>query len=53
VAEPNGIVVVYPQGCWDLWGYTDEDYANRNGPQIRGINSLIDAFARSALIDLR
>lgn len=59
-AEPNDIVVVYPQvessmfnpqGCWDWWGYTDEDYANRNGRQIQGINALIDAFARSDLID--
>jgi hypothetical protein len=57
-AEPNDIIVAYPQvdssmfnpqGCWDWWGYTDENYANRNGPQVRGINALIDAFARSDL----
>lgn len=53
-AESNGIIVVYPQveksmmnpqGCWDWWGYTDDNYANRNGPQIKGINALIDGFA--------
>lgn len=58
-AESNRIVVVYPQvessmfnpkGCWDWWGYTDADYANRNGRQVQGINRLIDAFARSDLI---
>ena len=58
-AESNRIVVVYPQvessmlnpkGCWDWWGYTDADYANRNGRQVRGIDRIIDAFARSDLV---
>jgi poly(3-hydroxybutyrate) depolymerase len=44
-AEANGIVVAFPQvsksmalpmnphGCWDWWGYTDENYAWRYGRQ--------------------
>jgi poly(3-hydroxybutyrate) depolymerase len=45
-AEANGIVLAFPQvakslvaplnphGCWDWWGYTGDDYANRNGKQM-------------------
>ena len=39
IAEDNGIVILYPQavvttsinpnGCWDWWGYLNEDYANK------------------------
>lgn len=48
-ADVNNIVVLYPQvkksmfmplnpqGCWDWWGYTDENYANKKGPQIQAI----------------
>ena len=47
-AEANNIVVLYPQavvsaalgnpnGCWDWWGYGDEDYATRNGPQMAAV----------------
>ncbi len=44
-AEANGIVLAFPQvqkssvlpmnphGCWDWWGYTDENYAIRSGRQ--------------------
>lgn len=47
-AEANDIVVLFPQahpsvlmgnpnGCWDWWGYSDPDYATRNGPQPAAI----------------
>ena len=47
-AEANHIVVLYPQaiassvvenpkGCWDWWGYGDDDYATRNGPQMAAV----------------
>lgn len=51
-AENNDLVVLYPQtknsnmlpfnpqGCWDWWGYTDENYANRQGQQIKAIEAL-------------
>jgi len=45
-AETNDIVLAFPQvrkslaeplnphACWDWWGYTGEDYANRSGKQM-------------------
>jgi len=56
-AESNNIVVFYPQvnssqfspmnpkGCWDWWGYTNEDYSNQKGPQIKAVNSMIDKIS--------
>lgn len=50
-AESNNIVVLYPQvsavpganplGCWDWFGYTGKDYANRNGTQIIAIQKMV------------
>lgn len=57
-AETNNIVVLYPQvkksmfmplnpqSCWDWWGYTDENYANKNGPQIEAIYQVMQALAK-------
>ncbi len=39
-----------PNGCWDWWGYTNDDYANRKGPQIVGMAAIVEAFARDALV---
>jgi len=56
-AETNRLLVLYPQvsssklapmnplGCFDWWGYTDENYATQDGPQIRAVMGLIDALA--------
>lgn len=53
-AESNRIVVFYPQvksskfaplnplGCWDWWGYTGEDYATKNGPQVTAVRAMIN-----------
>lgn len=53
-AATNNIIVLYPQiegstimpmnpqSCWDWWGYTDENYANKKGKQIRAIKNMID-----------
>ena len=30
-----------PQGCWDWWGYEGEDYATRDGRQIRAVRAMI------------
>jgi poly(3-hydroxybutyrate) depolymerase len=58
-AERNRIVVVYPQlesslfnpkGCWDWWGYTDDDYDLRSGKQVAGTSAIIDAFALGKLL---
>jgi len=52
VAEANRIVVLFPQiekslhplnafGCWDWWGYEGEDYATRDGRQVRAVRAMI------------
>lgn len=57
-ADNNGIVVLYPQtlatnlgpfnpkGCWDWWGYTDTNFAYRNGAQISAVRSMLDHLAQ-------
>ncbi len=34
--------VFNPRGCWDWWGYTGPQYANKAGPQIRALKAMID-----------
>lgn len=55
-ADSNDLVVLYPQtdksamapfnpnGCWDWWGYTDGNYANQQGPQIKAVMALATAI---------
>lgn len=55
-ADSNNIVVLYPQteksamapfnpnGCWDWWGYTDANYANQQGPQLKAVMALAKAI---------
>lgn len=57
-AEANDIVLLFPQvkkslvaplnphGCWDWWGYTGDDYANRNGKQMRVITNWINDISK-------
>ncbi|MBN3817870.1 depolymerase [Paraburkholderia sp. Se-20369] len=51
-ADANNIVVLYPQvdasdvpynpqGCWDWWGYTGQDYALKSGAQMVAVNAMI------------
>jgi len=56
-AESNNIIIFYPQvqsskfapmnpkGCWDWWGYTNENYANNKGPQMQAIKAMIDKIS--------
>jgi poly(3-hydroxybutyrate) depolymerase len=54
-AERNNIVVLYPQavsipgknpnGCWDWWGYTDENFANNKGVQMSAIRAMVGQLA--------
>ena len=37
--------VFNPRGCWDWWGYTGLQYANKTGPQIRAIKAMIDRLS--------
>ncbi len=32
------------QGCFDWWGYTNGNYANKDGPQMAAIKNMIDAL---------
>jgi poly(3-hydroxybutyrate) depolymerase len=60
-AEANRLLVLYPQvgsskiapmnplGCWDWWGYTDENYATRSGPQIKVVKAMLDSLAGATL----
>jgi len=52
VAEANRIVLLFPQiepsfqplnafGCWDWWGYEDENYAARDGRQLRAVRAMV------------
>jgi poly(3-hydroxybutyrate) depolymerase len=52
VAEANRIVLLFPQvekslqplnpmGCWDWWGYEGEDYATRDGRQVRAVRAMV------------
>lgn len=33
-----------PQGCWDWWGYSGENYAEQSGKQIQAINAMINTL---------
>ena len=53
-ADNNKLMVLYPQvnkslflpsnpeGCWDWWGYTGSNYANKSGSQMKAIKAMVD-----------
>jgi hypothetical protein len=54
-ADTNRLIVLYPQvvarwawwtfnprGCWDWWGYTNGQYATKEGPQIRAVIGMVE-----------
>eukprot|EP00731_Ephydatia_muelleri_P028561 Em0020g205a len=57
VAEKNNIIVLFPQvtnkipdgtnpdGCWDWWGYTGEDYSCKLGDQMIAVKKMLDRVA--------
>ncbi|MBC7906045.1 MAG: hypothetical protein H7Y60_04755 [Rhodospirillaceae bacterium] len=36
--------IVNPEGCWDWWGYTGDDYATRNGAQLQVLRTMVQSF---------
>ena len=51
-ADSNRIVVLYPQtsnealnACWDWWGYTGADYAQKSGVQVGAIVAMVERLA--------
>lgn len=59
-AAGNDLVVIYPQvqastlrpmnpmACWDWWGYSGDDYAQRSAPQIRAVMAMIERLGDAA-----
>jgi hypothetical protein len=54
-ADNNRLIVLFPQvettvsnpqGCWDWWGYTGNDYLTRTAPQISAVYRMIEALHR-------
>lgn len=54
-ADSNNIVVLYPQavsmpyknpnGCWDWWGYTGENYSTNQGVQLSAVRAMVGQLA--------
>ena len=51
-AETNNIVMLYPQtgagstnSCFDWWGYTNANYAKKNGSQMAAIKAMVDRIS--------
>eukprot|EP01029_Cantina_marsupialis_P017799 TRINITY_DN40083_c0_g1_i1.p1 TRINITY_DN40083_c0_g1~~TRINITY_DN40083_c0_g1_i1.p1 ORF type:complete len:350 (+),score=92.63 TRINITY_DN40083_c0_g1_i1:100-1149(+) len=58
LAEANDIIIVFPQtvstwtnmnACFDWWGYTNSDYANKNGIQTNTTMSIVSAVQSSRI----
>lgn len=54
-ADANALVVLFPeveaspinpQGCWDWWGYTSDDYLVRDAPQIEIVYRMLKQLAK-------
>ena len=39
--EKSSLMPMNPQACWDWWGYTDENYGNKNGKQIKAVKAMV------------
>jgi poly(3-hydroxybutyrate) depolymerase len=37
--------VANPYGCWDWWGYSGNDYATRDGLQIKAVRAMLERLA--------
>lgn len=48
-AQASRIAPMNPNGCWDWWGYTNSDFANRNGPQVEALRRLIESLSNETL----
>lgn len=43
--KQSTLMPLNPQACWDWWGYTNEKYATKQGPQIQAVAQMINALA--------
>jgi poly(3-hydroxybutyrate) depolymerase len=53
-ADTNNMIVLFPQtalvafnpqGCWDWWGYTGQNFLTRDAAQISAVRKMLDALA--------
>lgn len=60
-ADNNKLMVLYPQvnkswsplnpeGCWDWWGYTGANYANKSGPQMKAIKAMVNQLTKKSSV---
>ena len=43
--EKSLVAPLNPHGCWDWWGYTDENYRWRDGPQMKILADWVKTMA--------
>ena len=41
LTDPVGLTA-NPNGCWDWWGYSGDDYFTRDGKQMRAVRAIIE-----------
>lgn len=46
-ALPNYFGMLNPNGCWDWWGYTGQNFHNKLGVQIITVNQMIKRLIRN------
>jgi poly(3-hydroxybutyrate) depolymerase len=39
--EKSSLMPMNPQACWDWWGYTGEEYLNKNGEQNKAVRKMV------------
>lgn len=58
-ADTNNLIVLFPQvattvsnpqGCWDWWGYTGNDYLTRDAPQILAVRAMLEALRQKGSV---
>lgn len=54
-ADGNAFIILFPeaeaspvnpQGCWDWWGYTSENYLTRDAPQIEVVYRMLEQLQK-------
>jgi hypothetical protein len=59
-AEANNLIIFYPQslknrrvnnpnGCWDWWGYTGDNYHTKEGAQMKVVHTLVQTLKSGKL----
>ncbi|MBC3764655.1 PHB depolymerase family esterase [Neptunicella marina] len=42
--KKSTVMPLNPQACWDWWGYTDANYATKDGQQIKAVSNMVHAL---------